>query len=94
MGLILDLAVVAIAVVVVGSLALLTWTLAVTAVRSVRRGRQSVEMARRRVTETEANLTAAAARATANLEQWNRRTRPAPTSTGGPAAAAGEQPDA
>ena len=93
-GLILDLAVVAIAVVVVGSLAVLTWTLAVTAVRSVHRERRRVETARRQVTDTEASLTDAAARATASLEYWNRRTGPSSASVGGPIATAGEQPDA
>jgi hypothetical protein len=89
-GLILDLAVVAIAVVVVGSLALLTWTLGVSAVRSVRRTRQRFEASRRRVAEAESRLTAAAARATATLEQMNRRTRAAPI----PTETLGEQPDA
>jgi len=93
-GLILDLAVVAIAVVVVGSLALLTWTLAVSAVRSVNRERRRVESARRKVADMETRLTDTAARAANSLEHWNRRTRPAPASAGGSTATAGEQPDA
>ena len=56
MGLILDLAVVALAVAVIGSLALLAWTLAVSAVRAVADGRAEVAAARRRVTEAEARL--------------------------------------
>ena len=94
MGLILDLAVVVVAVVVVGSLALLAWTLAVSSVRSVRRGRQSVDAARRRVSEAEGRLAMATARATATLEQMNRRAWSATRPTGGPDHTAGEQPDA
>ena len=74
MGLILDAAVVALAVAVIGSLALLAWTLAVNAVRAVADGRVEVAAARRRVTETEARLQVAGARASAALARLNERT--------------------
>ena len=74
MGLILDAAVVALAVAVIGSLALLTWTLAVNAVRSVADGRAEVAAARRRVTEAEGRLQVAGARASAALARLNERT--------------------
>jgi hypothetical protein len=73
-GLILDLAVVALAVAVIGSLALLTWTLAVSAVRAVADGRAEVAAARGRVTESEARLQVAGARATQALARLNERT--------------------
>ena len=59
MGLILDLAVAALAVAVIGSLALLTWTLAVSVVRAVAERRVAVAAARRRVAEAEQRLQAA-----------------------------------
>ena len=73
-GLILDAAVVALAVAVIGSLALLTWTLAVNAVRAAADGRVEVAAARRRVTETEARLHVAGARASEALARLNERT--------------------
>jgi hypothetical protein len=85
-GLILDLAVVALALVVIGSLALLAWTLAVSAVRAERRGLAWVADARRSTTDADARLRAAAARAEASLEELDRRIEPMPTH--------GEQPDA
>jgi hypothetical protein len=88
-GLILDLAVVALALVVIGSLALLAWTLGVSAVRSVRRGRTSVAEARRSAAESEVRLAAAAEPARSTLERFANRTAP-PTPTTQP----GEQPDA
>ncbi|HEX2767482.1 MAG TPA: hypothetical protein VHR55_12705 [Candidatus Limnocylindria bacterium] len=66
MGLILDLAVTAIAAVVVGSLALLAWTLGVSSVRSVRRARRDVAMARATVGRAEARMTALARAARAD----------------------------
>lgn len=97
MGLILDLAVAALALVVIGSLALLAWTLGVSAVRSVRRGRESVAVARRTVSESEVRLVAEAEQARSTLERLTRRTTPmttqpmtTPTQTPTP----GEQPDA
>jgi len=96
-GLILDLAVVALALVVIGSLALLAWTLGVSAVRSVRRGRATVTEARRSAAESEARLIAGAELARSTLERLTRRTTPlapipapSPSSTPPP----GEQPDA
>ena len=73
MGLILDVAVTALAVAVVGSLALLSWTLAVSAVRSVADGRAEVAAARRRVAQAEQELAASAASATDALARLNRR---------------------
>ena len=73
MGLILDVAVIALAVAVVGSLALLSWTLAVSAVRAVADGRAEVAAARRRVAEAEEELAASAARAHDALARLNRR---------------------
>ena len=74
MGLILDAAVIALAVAVIGSLALLTWTLAVNAVRAVADGRAEVAAARRRVTDAEGRLQVAGARASAALARLNERT--------------------
>lgn len=93
MGLILDLAVVALALVVIGSLALLAWTLGVSAVRSVRRGRESVAEARSSAAASEVRLVGAAEQARAILERLSRRTTPMtpqPMTTPPP----GEQPDA
>ncbi|HVM24937.1 MAG TPA: hypothetical protein VM253_06025 [Candidatus Limnocylindrales bacterium] len=67
MGLILDLAVAALALVVIGSLATLAWTLAVSAVRATHRGRQRVAARRRQVADAEARLPVLAARADAAL---------------------------
>lgn len=91
MGLILDLAVVALALVVIGSLALLAWTLGVSAVRSVRAGRMSAVEARRSVAESEVRLVAGAELARSTLERLTRRTQP---KTPMPTPSAGEQPDA
>ena len=74
MGLILDLAVVVLAVAVIGSLALLSWTLAVSAVRAVADGRAEVAAARRRVIDAEARLQVAGARASEALARLNERT--------------------
>jgi len=75
-GLILDLAVVALALVVIGSLALLAWTLGVSAVRSVHEARASVAEARRAVAESEVRLVATAARIRSGLERVARLTAP------------------
>ena len=56
MGLILDLAVAALAVAVVASLALLAWTLAVSGVRGIREGRRRVARLRTQLTDAEARL--------------------------------------
>lgn len=92
MGLILDLAVVALAVAVIGSLALLAWTLGVSAAGSVRRGRASVAAARGSVAGSEARLAAVASQARSILEQLSRRTTSQPTNH--PTPPPGEQPDA
>jgi len=73
-GLILDAAVIALAVAVIGSLALLSWTLAVNAVRAVADGRAEVAAARQRVTDAEGRLQVAGARASAALARLNERT--------------------
>jgi hypothetical protein len=75
-GLILDLAVVVLAAVVIGSLAVLAWTLAVSAVRASRRSLAGVTDARRAAAEADARLRTAAARARATLEDLSRRTGP------------------
>jgi hypothetical protein len=90
-GLILDLAVVALAAVVIGSLALLAWTLGVSGVRSVRQGLEAVVAARRSLARTESRLVASANRAAPAVEHLARRTAPQPTQ---PDPAPGEQPDA
>ena len=63
MGLILDLAVIAIATVVVGSLALLTWTLSVSTVHAVTRGRAHMASARSAVAAADARIRMAGHRA-------------------------------
>ena len=69
MGLILDLAVVALALAVIGSLALLVWTLAVSAVRATRDQRREVASLRQRVADADERLRLAANRAGATLER-------------------------
>ena len=81
MGLILDLAVVALALAVIGSLALLSWTLAVNAVRAVREGRDRVILLQRNVDEAEDRLRDAATRASAAIGRLEERT---PTAYGDP----------
>jgi hypothetical protein len=73
-GLILDLTVVALALVVIGSLALLAWTLAVSAVRASRRSLAGVADARRSIADVDARVRASAARAGSTLEDLTRRT--------------------
>jgi hypothetical protein len=80
-GLILDLAVVALALVVIGSLALLAWTLAVSAVRAVHRGRADIAESRRSVADADARLRASATRASSIVEDLVRRTTPATRSS-------------
>jgi VIT1/CCC1 family predicted Fe2+/Mn2+ transporter len=55
-GLILDLAVAALAVAVVASLALLAWTLAVSGVRGIHEGRRRIARLRTQVTDAGARL--------------------------------------
>ena len=83
MGLILDLAVVAIAVVVAGSLALLAWTLAVSAVRAVRVERTRVAFLRRSLADGEDRLRTDAPRLAATLSSLANRTKPIPASDPG-----------
>ncbi len=56
MGLILDLAVVGVTLVVLGSLALLAWTVAVGATRAAERGRTRVAGMRRGIAAAEARM--------------------------------------
>jgi hypothetical protein len=72
-GLILDLAVVVLAVAVIGSLALLTWTLAVSAVRAVAQGRANIAAARRRAADTELRMRTTAERALTKAARLNDR---------------------
>jgi hypothetical protein len=75
-GLIFDLAVAALALLVVGSLALLAWTLGFSAVREARRGRRQVAELRRDVVEAETRLRSGAATATATIAELTARTTP------------------
>ena len=74
MGLILDLAVVALALAVIASLALLAWTFAVTAVRATRLGHERIAVARESANDAEARLRTAAERASATLAELAQRT--------------------
>ena len=56
MGLILDVAVAALAVAVVASLALLAWTLAVSGARGIHEGRRRIARLRTHLTDAEARL--------------------------------------
>src|SRR5688500_7257815 len=64
-GLILDLAVAALALAVIGSLGLLAWTLAVSGVRAMHRGRQQISVLRQTAEDGEARIQRAAVRASA-----------------------------
>ncbi|MEO5986228.1 MAG: hypothetical protein ABIW50_05640, partial [Candidatus Limnocylindria bacterium] len=75
MGLILDLAVAALALVVIGSLALLAWTLAVGATRAVRDGQRRVSASRSSIAEADERIRSSAARASASLEGLDARIR-------------------
>ena len=74
MGLILDLAVVVLAAIVIGSLALLAWTLAVNVVDATRQGRARVAQSRHAVADAEARLHADAERASTALAELIQRT--------------------
>ena len=78
MGLILDLAVIALAGIVVVSLGVLAWTLAVSAVEAARQGRVRVARSRHAVADAEAHLHAAAERVSVALAEMTRRTAPRP----------------
>ena len=73
MGLILNLAVVTLGLLVIGSLALLAWTIAVSAVRAVRRERERVADARRSVAAAEERVHADAARLSSVLDDLKAR---------------------
>jgi len=75
-GLILDVAVAALALLVIGSLALLAWTLGFSAVRATRRGRERIDDSRRVVADAEARLRSGAAGAVATLSELATRTTP------------------
>ena len=75
MGLLLDLTVVALALVVIGSLALLAWTLAISAVRAERRALAGVTDARRSIAAAETRLRTSAAGAREALEDLRQRTK-------------------
>ena len=77
-GLFLDLAVIVLAGIVIGSLALLAWTLAVNAVEAVGQGRARVAQSRHAVSDAEARLHAAAERASTALAELTQRTAPRP----------------
>lgn len=82
MGLILDLAVAALALVVIGSLATLAWTLAVSAVRATAQARERVASRRRWVARVKAELPEALAHADAEVvSALNRTARPAGDTT-------------
>lgn len=82
MGLILDLAVAALALVVIGSLATLAWTFAVSAVRATARARERVAVRRRWAADAEARLPGTLARADAALAAALARTPRRPTDIG------------
>jgi hypothetical protein len=75
-GLILDLAVAALALTVITSLALLAWTLGVSAVRATQNGRRQVAELRGAVAEAEARLRTAAADADATIAALAARVTP------------------
>jgi hypothetical protein len=75
-GLILDLAVAALALLVIGSLALLAWTLGISAVRSVQRERLRVADARRTVAAADDRMRTSAAAASHMLTGLVARTTP------------------
>jgi len=75
-GLILDLAVAVLALIVITSLALLAWTLGVSAVRATRNGRRQVAELRGAVAEAEARLRTAAADADATIAALSARMTP------------------
>jgi len=76
-GLILDLAVASLALLVVGSLVLLAWTLGVSSVRATRLGRERVAASRRSVADAEARLKSSAERRLAStLSGLATRTEP------------------
>jgi hypothetical protein len=81
-GLILDLAVVILGLLVIGSLALLAWTLAVSSVRAVGIGRTRVALSRQSIADAEARLRTSAAGATSTLSVLEARTTAPETGDG------------
>ncbi len=75
MGLILDLAVVALALIIIGSLGLLAWTLAISAVRATRIGRRRVTGWTRSVGTADAWLQTNSTATTTTLAHLAHRTR-------------------
>jgi hypothetical protein len=74
-GTVLDVAAVALALVVTGSLALLAWTLSVSAVHRIRRGRRVVAEARAQLARAEPQLNELAATARDQLRDLAERTK-------------------
>jgi len=75
-GLILDLAVVALALIIIGSLGFLAWTLAISTVRASRRGRRLVAGWTRSVATVDSWMQTGAPTTTATLADLANRTRP------------------
>ena len=94
MGLILDLAVAALALVVIGSLAVLAWTLAVTASRATDRQRARVAEQRASISDADARLRATADQASKALAALVHRTRPAASVATESDQSPGDPPDA
>ena len=83
MGLILDLAVAALALLVIGSLGLLAWTLGVSSVRATRQGRRRVAIARQGLRAAEDGLPSRAADLGETLARLAARTAPSTPSKPG-----------
>jgi hypothetical protein len=77
-GVILDLAVAALVVVVLGSLSLLAWTLAVSSVTATRRARRRVADARQALHEHEVGLHTSRVRAQRQIDRLAERVRTTP----------------
>jgi hypothetical protein len=77
-GPILDLAVAALVVVVLGSLSLLAWTLAVSSVTATRRARRRVADARQVLHEHEVRLHTSRVRAQRQIDRLSERVRTTP----------------
>ncbi|MGQ0607992.1 MAG: hypothetical protein ACT4OQ_05985 [Chloroflexota bacterium] len=88
MGLILDLAVAALALLVVGSLGMLAWALGVSAVSATQHGRRRVADARRILIGANDRLRSSAIGANATLSNLAARTSPSAPSK------PGDEPDA
>ena len=78
MGVILDLAVAALVVVVLGSLGLLAWTLAVSSVTATRRARHRVADARQVLHEHEVRLHSSRVRAQRHIDRIADRVKSTP----------------